>query len=502
MKIVYLPLDERPCNYNYPIQMPIDNNIEIALPDFKILSLKKKVCDVNNIINWLKKESVNADYAVISLDMLLFGGIIPSRLHRLSLEEVISRVNVLLEIKKNNPHIKIYANELIMRCPSYSSSVEEPDYFDECGFEIFKYGELLCKEKFAFIDDEEIKELERLKTIIKKEYLDDFMTRREINLKALLNNFLLVKNNIVDFFVVPQDDCSPFGFSSMDQKNVRSFIKENHLESKILMYPGADEIGLTLLARAINDFKKVMPKVYVYYSSSLGKYAIPSFEDRPIDETIKYHLIASKSLRVYSFNEADIVLGINLGSEFLTKNDPKRDFVYNKNRNLNELIEVSKYSLNNNKVFGIADVAFCNEGDDDLLEILKQNDLLYQIDGYAGWNTSSNTLGTVICSLVSFYHFKNIKKKDFCLTNRYIDDYIYMAIVRKELEEYINSLNINGIDKFNLGQKQEEIEQLANKLLLEEINKFSNEIASKVSSIHSEFIWNRIFENKITIKEN
>ena len=49
---------------------------------------------------------------------------------------------------------------------------------------------------------------------------------------------------------------------------------------------------------------------------------------------------------------------------------------------------------------------------------------------------------------------------------------------------------------------EEEIEQLANKLLLEEINKFSNEIASKVSSIHSEFIWNRIFENKITIKEN
>ena len=96
MKIVYLPLDERPCNYNYPIQMPIDNNIEIALPDFKILSLKKNVCDVNNIINWLKKESVNADYAVISLDMLLFGGIIPSRLHHLSLEEVISRVNVLL----------------------------------------------------------------------------------------------------------------------------------------------------------------------------------------------------------------------------------------------------------------------------------------------------------------------------------------------------------------------------------------------------------------------
>ena len=85
---------------------------------------------------------------------------------------------------------------------------------------------------------------------------------------------------------------------------------------------------------------------------------------------------------------------------------------------------------------------------------------------------------------------------------KYIDDYIYMAIVRKELEEHINSLNINGIDKFNLGQKQEEIEQLANKLLLEEINKFSNEIASKVSSIHSEFIWNRIFENKITIKEN
>ena len=99
---------------------------------------------------------------IMIIGMLLFGGIIPSRLHHLTLQELISRVNVLLEIKKNNPHIKIYANELIMRCPAYSSSVEEPDYFDECGFEIFKYGELLCKEKFSYINDEEKLELERL----------------------------------------------------------------------------------------------------------------------------------------------------------------------------------------------------------------------------------------------------------------------------------------------------------------------------------------------------
>ncbi len=43
MKVLYLPLDERPCNYHYPYDIAEANNkIEIIRPDLELLGLKKK----------------------------------------------------------------------------------------------------------------------------------------------------------------------------------------------------------------------------------------------------------------------------------------------------------------------------------------------------------------------------------------------------------------------------------------------------------------------------
>ena len=74
--------------------------------------------------------------------MLLYGGIIPSRLHHFSLEELTGRLDAVRELKKRNPKLKIFAFALIMRCPSYSSSDEEPDYYEICGREIFLTGQI------------------------------------------------------------------------------------------------------------------------------------------------------------------------------------------------------------------------------------------------------------------------------------------------------------------------------------------------------------------------
>jgi hypothetical protein len=125
MKIVLLPLDERPCNLNYPSLMPVGDDIKIVTPDRSILSLKKKRCDLTILHNWLINECLDADYLICSMDTLLYGGIVPSRLHHDSLEEITNRSNILRLIKDNNPKIKIYANELIMRTPCYSYSDEE-----------------------------------------------------------------------------------------------------------------------------------------------------------------------------------------------------------------------------------------------------------------------------------------------------------------------------------------------------------------------------------------
>ena len=39
-KVVMIPLDERPCNYNFPSQLPT-GDVKIVLPPFELMGNKK-----------------------------------------------------------------------------------------------------------------------------------------------------------------------------------------------------------------------------------------------------------------------------------------------------------------------------------------------------------------------------------------------------------------------------------------------------------------------------
>lgn len=502
MKIVVIPLDERPCNYNYLLELPLPSEVTLVLPPKEILSNKKTVKDLDKISEWLVNESIDADYLVLSFDTLLYGGIIPSRIHHKNIDEIIRHSEVLKDLKNKNPNIKIFANELIMRCPAYNCADEEPEYFDYCGYDIFRYGELIDIRSQRQLTDEEKIELEKRKNNIKEADLEDFLNRRKINLDGLLHNLELVKDNVIDFFVIPQDDCSEYGFTSIDIRKVKKYVNDNDLEENVVMYPGADEIGLTLISRCLNDYYKYEPKIYVFYSSTTGRNAIPMFEDRPINETIKYHIYAVKGIKVSSIIEADICLGVNNGSEFLDKGNKRVSIVYGKNRNIHSFIDTLNYSLSLNKISGIADVAYCNEADKELINYLKKKKLLFKIDAYAGWNTSSNTLGTTLANLISYYYSKNELKKNKSILNRYIEDYIYMGIVRQKIINIINEKCDPNVTKFNLGNKKEEYEGLAKKLILEETKNFSSDLFSYINDINVNFIWNRTFEIELKLKDN
>ena len=53
----------------------------------------------------------------------------------------------------------------------------------------------------------------------------------------------------------------------------------------------------------------------------------------------------------------------------------------------------------------IADNAYGNGGEMLLIRMLNRAHLLDEVAGYAGWNTSANTLGTAIAEGVDAYHF-------------------------------------------------------------------------------------------------
>ena len=143
--------------------------------------------------------------------MLLYGGIVPSRLHNLSEEEIFSRADFIKTLKGNNPDLKIFAFSLVMRCPTYSIGDEEPDYYETYGRDIFLYGVNEHKRLDKAITDVEY-EAEKKKLAVPQEYLDDFIARRKVNLAALLHTLKFVGSDINEFTIL-QDDSNPYGFT-------------------------------------------------------------------------------------------------------------------------------------------------------------------------------------------------------------------------------------------------------------------------------------------------
>ena len=95
-KIVFLPLDERPCNYLYPDYIGKISGSDVVLVPRKLMGNFKQPADIEGIWEWTKNETTDADVLIVSMDLFLYGGIVPSRLHHFSEEVCAGRIEICL----------------------------------------------------------------------------------------------------------------------------------------------------------------------------------------------------------------------------------------------------------------------------------------------------------------------------------------------------------------------------------------------------------------------
>lgn len=499
--ILYLPLDERPCNLKFMPMLAAGTDYKVLLPPAEYMGHKKTPADIDGLWRWLYQSSGMADAAILSLDMLVYGGIVPSRLHSMPPEECKKRLENIREIYSANRSIKLYAFSLIMRCPSYSSSDEEPDYYEAYGRDIFKSGYLGHKIELGLGKEEEMRELEEIKKRLPADIITDYTRRRKVNLEINRLAVDLVGEGIIDFLAIPQDDSSPYGFTAKDQLGLRRYISERGLSTKIYMYPGADEAGMTLFSRlALND-RGARPNVYVRFSSVSGPSVIPLYEDRPLGESVKCHVLAAGGLVSDSLSDADLVLMVNSppGKMLEAPAQDKRGPDYDVGRSLAEFTEYIDYIVNTRKMTcAVADVAYANGGDLELVNHLRQKSLLYRVSSYAGWNTSSNSLGTAIAQgLLSHTYGRSRPLLDF-LGLRYLEDAGYCSHVRKYIAE--NRLEAMGLSYFKTDGQRGRVSSLVK----EELHKFTERYLRdgdyRIDIKDVYMPWSRMFEVGLEVK--
>lgn len=500
MNILYLPIDERPCNTKIVEMIAgTGSDIHLKMPPAKFLGDKKKAASTEDLWEWVETEIANCEGLIFSPELMLYGGLIPSRLHHLSdakREEMLAK---LTKIKQHNSDLTIVSSSIVMRTPKYNSADEEPAYYEDYGESIFLSKYLKDKKNRIGLSAEEEKQLKEAIDETPKEVIADYENRRAYNLETSFSMLNLVVKGVVDFLVVPQDDSAEFGYTAIDQKRVFEFINKHKLRQNTLVYPGSDEVGATLLARLVNKHKQTQPKVFVIFSSTLGRTLIPNYEDRPFNETLKKHILAVNGKLVDSMHEADIILGYNTPGKVMQESwDQQKDVdsTYYSFRDIQTFVERIKESITLGKKVVIADCAYSNGGDKELLDYLVQEKVFLKLHSYKGWNTNANTLGTTLAQgCVADYLSKKVTE-----TNIYhlLDDYIYQAVVRMKMTETV--LKEEGLSYFDLQDKAKEINQLVSKKLLEIYKEEFPDLFEEVEISHltSSSPWNRMFETELS----
>lgn len=407
-KLLYIPLDERACNYNYPQALAqLAQGIELLVPPKEWMGLCKRPADVEKLWAWVFSHANECEYAILSVDTLVYGNIIGSRIHQKSTAECQALLDRFIRLKQAHPALHIHAFHLVARVAAYNNAAEDPDYWALYGADIWRLGYLTDRQKRGLGGSKEAEELENLRRAIPERDLTDFLHRREVDLAANLRCVELTAQGVFDILTIPKDDTAEYGYAAMDQLAIAKLVRQKRIMNRVLVYPGADEVGCVLFARIFNLIKGFIPRVYPRFSSVLGPQIVPLYEDRPLYESVKSQIVSVGGICVECAAESDCLLAINSPGKAMIEASAQeqKDISFSSHINMHELLRyIHYYHTCYQKPIGLAEVSVCNGCENEFMSYALQSGALEEVCAVGGWNTAQNTIGVVLAQTVIAAH--------------------------------------------------------------------------------------------------
>ena len=398
-KIAYIPIDDRPVNTDRVIYLAGSAGYELLMPEADLYSTKldgngtnsngTKYGNREELIKWLKETDKVCDYFIISLDQVLSGGLVNSRVQNntdLTYEKEI--IDYLLELNRNNT---VYFFDTVMRL---ASTVNYNGYGHDVYTILRHYGAVArARIPEGSLTIESIAAGYKYNTSgaliqcsLSDSEIDAYLAARTRKLR-LIDYFLRTGGSELNYCYIGVDDSSP---NDTIQTNEITYIRKL-LNGNGILFAGCDELGMMCVAKLTSElYNRKVPVAITYFGGNENVLA-DSFDIETLKSNLEGHLESVNAV---------ITTPSAASLEVLVLTRPKS---LSLTEYSNQLLDRLEANLTANIPTILLDACTAPGTLQPLM--VSRNLPLSTLVGYSNWNTVGNAIGIAVSQGITRFIF-------------------------------------------------------------------------------------------------
>ena len=431
-------MDDRPVTLQLPVLLGRIAGQPVIAPPRALLGRYLTPGSPDEIIAWLNGRAPARPSAyVVSTDMLVYGGLLASRVPGTTYEAAYFRIRDLARLRQRNPRAWFAAFGTVMRLAPTGVPAIGPgtNYFAAGPIwqDLWEYAKL--HDPLLPSEEARAAQLRALAGPAFDEYVAD--RARDLAVDRLL--IRAAASAVFDRLVLGQDVAGPVGIDVPDRAVLEADIAQEGASASADIEPGADELGMALVAHALARQARWTPRIAVRYSTPDGALAQDPLEYGPVSVAIG-HLITLCGGTEDDANP-EIVFYLRVPGTTAAEDDA--------------LVAAMRADADAGRSVALADISFLAGGGDPgyaqqgaFAQKILANGLASRLDAYASWNTNANTDGTALAEAIAagagrrLGTYDDLAHREFTFM-RFVDDYAYHVNVRPLLNAQLAARNVD-----------------------------------------------------------
>jgi hypothetical protein len=488
--LLALPVDGRPAVRSQPMALARCARWTLRMPEVAALGHFRTPADTAALAEWLLREGESAAGFVLSLDMLVYGGLVPSRFVPESLPVLLQRLAVLDELKKRWPGKPIWAFASTMRISNNDIAEEEKPYWAQHGRDLWAWS--FHGDRAEHHPDSGARESSRrladaAAARVPLAIQHDYRATRARNVAVTHAALERVASGAIERLVLPQDDTAEYGFNIAERRAWQRWTSDHGLASRVPIYAGADEAMHTLVARAVTTLEG-RPPLKLALAASDPEHLddlTALYEDRPLRAALAAQAEAVGAVWVGDDESADAQADVLVALH--TQGAAQGDWAMGKPLPQRVPVEagwferIGRWQAAGRPVV-LVDAAYANGGDPWLLAHPAL--VPKRLAAYSAWNTASNRLGSAFATAQLAHGAWGSEAAREALALRLLEDGLYQGQLRALLRGTVDAARTD----------KAELLAMARHLLLPPLNAWSRARGLGFVVDDLDLPWQRSFE--------